>query len=192
MKPVTLKCPNCGANLECDLDNLQIYCSHCGAKLVMDVDNLGELLVEKEKTKQIKESTYNKFVDQAINERIKKQSNASMIKLYKILGILLVVSLVAVFLFEIIDRIKGWIDYKPGEIQIIDNTCSKKDVDSCKFDFEAMGFTNVNTIPVSNNPGSNDYQENEVISISFDGIEENRYQWIKPDAIIRISYYSPK
>lgn len=50
MRLVSLKCQNCNAQLELDIDNLQAYCPYCKAKLMLDFDQLGDILAEKEKT----------------------------------------------------------------------------------------------------------------------------------------------
>ena len=52
MKLVEMKCNNCNASLNIDLDNLQAFCPFCGQKLMIDFDQLASLLKEKEKTKQ--------------------------------------------------------------------------------------------------------------------------------------------
>lgn len=51
-KMVRLKCQNCGSSLDLDMDNLMAYCPYCGQKLLFDVDQIGNILLEKEKTKQ--------------------------------------------------------------------------------------------------------------------------------------------
>ena len=40
MKLITLKCQNCGAEVELDQDKKQMYCSFCGAKLLLDDDTI--------------------------------------------------------------------------------------------------------------------------------------------------------
>ena len=52
-----LKCNSCGATVDIDFDNLISFCPYCGAKLMIDVPSIQELLIEKEKTKQIKIQT---------------------------------------------------------------------------------------------------------------------------------------
>ena len=52
-----MKCQNCGANLELDLDNLIAFCPYCGAKLMLDIDQLHQVLIAKEGTKVAKEVT---------------------------------------------------------------------------------------------------------------------------------------
>lgn len=71
---IHLKCQNCGAALDLDMDNLIAYCPYCGRKLLFDIDQLGNILIEKEKTKQ-------KVIDRDIetkrieNERKKNRDN---------------------------------------------------------------------------------------------------------------------
>ena len=52
MKFIKMKCNNCNAPLNVDLDNLQAYCPYCGQKLMMDFNQLAWVLAEKEKTKR--------------------------------------------------------------------------------------------------------------------------------------------
>ena len=55
MQLIKMKCNNCDAQLDVDLDNLQAYCPYCGQKLMMDFDQLAWVLAEKEKTKRAAE-----------------------------------------------------------------------------------------------------------------------------------------
>lgn len=52
MQFVKMKCNNCGAQLNVDLDNLQASCPYCSQKLMIDFDQLAWVLAEKEKTKR--------------------------------------------------------------------------------------------------------------------------------------------
>ena len=56
-KFIQMKCQNCGANLNLDLDNLIAFCPYCGAKLMLDIDQLHQVLIAKEETKIAKEVT---------------------------------------------------------------------------------------------------------------------------------------
>ena len=53
MNLIKLKCASCNAPLEVDLDNLQVYCPYCGQKLMIDVQQMKDLLIEREKTRQM-------------------------------------------------------------------------------------------------------------------------------------------
>jgi len=50
LKPI--KCANCGAQLEIDLDNIITFCPYCGSKLMIETDQLGRIISEKEETKR--------------------------------------------------------------------------------------------------------------------------------------------
>lgn len=52
MRLIQMKCSNCGAPLDINLDHLQAYCPYCGQKLLIDIDKLNEIIAEKEKTKR--------------------------------------------------------------------------------------------------------------------------------------------
>ena len=86
MKLVKLNCKNCGAQIDIDLDRLQSFCPYCGQKLLIDIDQLGELLKEKEKTKQAHEETERARI------RYKYLSQNSELIAALILGILCFVS----------------------------------------------------------------------------------------------------
>lgn len=52
MRLLSLKCNNCNAQLEVDVDNLQARCPYCGQKLLFDFDQIELVLSEREKTKR--------------------------------------------------------------------------------------------------------------------------------------------
>ena len=73
MNLINLKCSNCNANLELDLDNIQAYCPYCGQKLLFDTDQIGSIITEKEKTKRTIERT--KQQKQEYDYKIQKDKN---------------------------------------------------------------------------------------------------------------------
>ena len=63
MKLITLKCPECGATLQFDLDRKECFCTYCGSKILLDEEIqkqdirfekriIDEAAVEQEKKKQ--------------------------------------------------------------------------------------------------------------------------------------------
>ncbi len=52
MKIKPVQCPNCGANVDLDLENLQKFCAQCGTKLMIDIENVEAILVAREKTRR--------------------------------------------------------------------------------------------------------------------------------------------
>lgn len=51
MQLVKIKCNNCDAKIDVNLDDLQAFCPYCGQKLMIDFDQLAWILAEKEKEK---------------------------------------------------------------------------------------------------------------------------------------------
>ena len=49
----SIKCASCGGNVQLDLDDLISYCPYCGTALMVDMSFLNEVLLEKERTKQM-------------------------------------------------------------------------------------------------------------------------------------------
>jgi len=54
MRLVEMICNHCGAELDLNLDRLQVYCPYCGNKLSIDFDGIADVFVEKEKTQRVK------------------------------------------------------------------------------------------------------------------------------------------
>ena len=88
-KLVRLKCQNCGSSLDLDMDHLIAYCPHCGQKLLFDVDQIGNIIIEKEKTKQ-QEIKYKHNIDtkKMKEERDRKYILYSLILIVICLGII--------------------------------------------------------------------------------------------------------
>ena len=93
---IHMKCQNCGANLELDLDKLIAFCPFCGAKLMIDVEQLSSVLVEKEKTKQIG-MEYDHDLEtkrMEIEERKRNQKEADRAVLFFIIGVAIFIALI--------------------------------------------------------------------------------------------------
>jgi len=52
MDSFRLKCSNCKANLDLNLDNMIAYCPFCGEKIIVDVQSLTKLLTESQVTER--------------------------------------------------------------------------------------------------------------------------------------------
>lgn len=68
---IHMKCQNCGANLDLDLDHLMAFCPYCGEKLLIDVDKLHEVLIAKEETKQVLAKEQTKQKELEVDNKIK-------------------------------------------------------------------------------------------------------------------------
>ncbi|MBQ6343594.1 MAG: zinc ribbon domain-containing protein [Anaerolineaceae bacterium] len=101
-KLIHMKCQNCGANLDIDLDHLTAFCPYCGEKLMIDVEKLGDVLIEKEKTKQ-KEMEFNNKIqyEEVVNEEKRKNKKNEFNDDVK-RTIILMVGLLLIFLFFVI------------------------------------------------------------------------------------------
>lgn len=70
-----MKCENCGATLELNLDHLQAFCPYCGQKLYIETAQLGRIVAEKEKTKRtvVVEENYTKRQSMAYEHESKEK-----------------------------------------------------------------------------------------------------------------------
>lgn len=84
-----LKCPGCGSVLEMDLDKLLVYCPYCGNKLSVEMDVLRDILLEREKTRQVFEELKTK------REIAKNKTDASTDRWAMLMG----VAMIAVIIF---------------------------------------------------------------------------------------------
>ena len=74
-KLIHLKCQNCGASLDLDLDKLMAFCPYCGAKLMIDIDQISSVLVEKEKTNRVSKlvNSVENVANEVISYKTKKE-----------------------------------------------------------------------------------------------------------------------
>ncbi len=98
MNLINLSCANCGASLEIDLDNIQVFCPHCGHKLMIPIDHLSDLLIEKEKTKRDQLQMEHEIRTKNETYRIEVDKNK---RSWKLVGILYAI-LATVFIFVMI------------------------------------------------------------------------------------------
>jgi len=87
MKTNSINCPNCGSPISLDIDHLSKFCNQCGSKIMLDVDTIQQLLIEKEKTKQVeaKEKTKKRKAELA-NEKEKEEEKTTRIIVIGLLG----------------------------------------------------------------------------------------------------------
>lgn len=98
-RSIHLKCQNCGANLDVDLDRLMAFCPYCGEKLLIDTEQLSSVLVEKEKTKQKEMELNNKIeYEKIINDEKRKNKDHEFKDNLKS-TIVLLICLFIIFLF---------------------------------------------------------------------------------------------
>ena len=72
-----IKCTKCKGNIQLDCENLISYCPYCGTALMIDVSTIQEILIEKEKTKQVESREREKTKQVESRERHKFKSKLS-------------------------------------------------------------------------------------------------------------------
>lgn len=43
MRLIDLRCPNCGAVLRMDMENMVAYCMYCGSRLFIETNDFGKV-----------------------------------------------------------------------------------------------------------------------------------------------------
>lgn len=67
MRLIDLRCPNCGAVLRMDMDNMAAFCTYCGSRLFIETNDFGRVVAEKEQTKRTQ------YVQQGMSNRFNYQ-----------------------------------------------------------------------------------------------------------------------
>ena len=65
----TLKCQNCGGTVELNSELPVAFCPYCGAKSLIDENSLGQVYVEREKTKRVSIRETEKTKREELEER---------------------------------------------------------------------------------------------------------------------------
>lgn len=102
MKIKPIQCPNCGANVDLDFDDLQKYCEKCGTKLVIDMENLEAILIAREKTKQVAMVEETKRMKIRAEEKKKQEQEKNRKKEIKTVIYLLVGWIVVMLVFGLL------------------------------------------------------------------------------------------
>ncbi len=198
---IELKCNNCGANIELDLENLQAYCPYCGQKLMLEVSSLDQVLKEREKTKQAmvkvlqaKEKTKQKNIErEQLNDRDRNQNRTFIIGMV-ILFLLFAFAFGMLYIPDVISSIQH---EKNGDLKIpisaktiIDGKYNYLDV---KTIFEDEGFTDIELIAIPDIIMGVFKKEDIVTEITVNGDPEfSKGTWVSPYAVIRITYHTKK
>lgn len=103
VRMVSLNCPNCGAGLDADIDNLQAFCPFCGNKLMIDVGQMDDILKEKEKTRQKglkyqRDISAIKMIGEYKKEKDERDTKAALFAAFGIFLFVLIVCAVGLYL----------------------------------------------------------------------------------------------
>lgn len=175
MQMFEYKCKNCGANLQLDLDHLQGFCQHCGSAVMLESATLSKLMMEREKTKQIKmqheheERMYDKRVEAERKaqraEGIRKflhSDNAAML----ILPVLFVLLICFFIIWGAISSIKS--SFTVYRLPYSDGEVMGKKYETVKKGFRDAGFTNI-TIEYTTNSYGDVLSEGDVAEVTING-----------------------
>lgn len=175
MQMFEYKCKHCGADLQLDFDNLQGFCQHCGSAVMIESATLSKLMMEREKTRQIKlqheheERMYDKKVEAERKEKraegIRKLLHSDTTKLI-LFPFLILFCLLPVMIFCIVDSISS--SFKVYELPYSDGEVMGKKLETVKESFSDAGFTNISIEYTANSYG-NAVSEGEVAEVTVDG-----------------------
>lgn len=96
---IHMKCQNCGANLDIDIDNMMAFCPYCGEKLMIDAEQLCSVLIEREKTKQKEMEFDNKLEYEKLQHNLKMQKEKYDNKNFWIAWVVMMAVLILGFMF---------------------------------------------------------------------------------------------
>ncbi len=193
MRLIEMKCQNCAAPLEIDLDNLQVYCQYCGEKLMIDVENLGDILYEKEKTKQVTEETKKA---QVVAEQ-KKHSNNTIVKVILIwlgtgFALLIALTIIGIIAFSRhADKVrKEHAEKNEIQVNVSSESLIGKNYHDVEEQLENQGFQNITSTAHNDliTGWLHSKGEVEVVKIAGD-TEFYSTNWFPADARIEIIYH---
>jgi uncharacterized membrane protein YvbJ len=100
MNTFSVNCPNCGAPINLDLDNIAKFCGQCGSKIMLDVETIQRLLIEKEKTKQVEAKEKTK-ARQAEMEYKRESSSGIVFTIIIVAALLFMATIFALIVFNV-------------------------------------------------------------------------------------------
>lgn len=175
MQMFEYKCKNCGANLQLDLDNLQGYCQHCGNAVMIESATLSQLMMEREKTRQIKmhheheERMYEKKIEAERREKraegIKSFLHSDTAKMI-MLPFLMMLCFAPLIIWGIISSISS--AFTVYELPYSDGDVMGKKFSTVKESFREAGFTNISVDYTTNSYGGV-ISEGDVAEVTVNG-----------------------
>lgn len=187
MKIVKLKCSNCDAVLEVDVDNLEACCPYCGQRYLLDSDRA---FSEKEKTKREKEKTKRAQMEYEYREKREKEADAETRKL---LAGLMLFTVVFFLIFCLVTCLENRSHLENNEIQV---GTSSKDFKKQNYEdvvtlLKSAGFENIELIENKDLVTGLLISDGNVKSISINGNTDfDAGDWFPADAMVRITYHT--
>ena len=192
MNFIKLTCSNCNAQLDVDMDNMQLYCPYCGQKLLFNLRQMDKVLSEKEKTKREQEKTKRVQMEYEYKENKEKRDNALFGKV--MLG--LVIFLILDFAFLFFEGERTLQEHKVNnEIKV---SVSSEDLDGIDYKdaervLRASGFSDIELIKKNDLIFGLLSKDGEVASVSINGITNfTKGEWFPADASVKVTYHAYK
>ena len=198
MRIVNLKCENCGAYADVNIDNPLAYCPYCG-DIIFDFDSTNEVLKEKERTRRAAERTKQKQEEtrqkQMEYEYAEHQEKRELATVFLIFAVLIAFALI-MYAFSYISS------YREKQAHIANNeiqvSASSKELEGENYKdvsalLEEAGFTNITLIGAEDLVLGILSKEGNVDEVSIDGDTSfSSGSWYPADAEVLITYHSFK
>ena len=211
---VSVKCPQCGADLSIESDRQQAFCTYCGTKVI--VNNENEHIYRNIDEARIKESETERLIrlkELELEEKENAKGRLTMAVAYGVALIFLVVGflnmgsnsmvglwgiIIALYigLFTMIkskdQKKKARRILAPDEVQITDamSGFGERDFNSAVVLFQSAGFTNVNAVPLKDLTILNPLKNGKVDKVTINGDFFECGDVFKRDAKVVIMYHS--
>ena len=211
---VSVKCPQCGADLSIESDRQQAFCTYCGTKVI--VNNENEHIYRNIDEARIKESETERLIrlkELELEEKENAKGRLTTAVAYGVALIFLVVGflnmgansmiglwgiIIALYigLFTMIkskdQKKKARRILAPDEVQITDamSGFGERDFNSAVVLFQSAGFTNVNAVPLKDLTILNPLKNGKVDRVTINGDFFEIGDVFKRDAKVLITYHS--
>lgn len=211
---VSVKCPQCGADLSIESDRQQAFCGYCGTKVI--VNNENEHIYRNIDEARIKESETERLIrlkELELEEKENAKGRRTSAIAYGVALIFLIVALLnmeenpTVGMWGILIAIyiglftvgksrerkkKARRILAPDEVQITDAMSKFEDqgFNSVVVLFQSAGFTNVNAVPLKDLTILNPLKNGKVDRVTINGDFFEHGDVFKRDAKVVIMYHS--
>lgn len=189
MRMKSIKCPDCGGSMTMDIKGQDfVYCPYCGSQIEV-ISNKKESVKTKNINinKNINIHKTNRNIDDAeiINAKMSFWKDALLLML---LALMMIVPLIMLHLSEKDNAKKAEVAKSEGKISAgWHGDYEEQNYESVVKQFEAMGFTNIETIDAKD---WNILKNNKVQSISVGGNSSfSSSDYFDPDVKVIITYY---
>ncbi len=189
MKLIKFDCNNCGAQLEMDLDNLQVYCPYCGQKLLIDIDQVDHILVAREETKQAQEKTKRFQIAQDYKDKKDRRDHCS--DAFRTAGMFIILIFCYAYIFFMgHNERKSHQANNDIQISVSSDDLKEEDIDSVVRILENCGFKTINTVNAKDLVFGFLSKENEIDTVAINGDKEfDKGDWFPQDAVVTITYH---